>query len=84
VEVLYSPPGKTADDLIERVAYRLIPYGPVLVVTDDTAERDTVLGVGGLVSSCATFIQQVDGELGDQAEVLKNYNRRERARFRSR
>ena len=83
VEVIYSPAGKTADDLIERVAYRLKPYGPVLAVTDDFAERDTVMGVGGLISSCSTFINQVEAELGDQAADLKNHNRRERARFRN-
>ncbi len=82
VEVIYSPAGKTADDLIERVAYRLKPYGPVLVVTDDLAERDTVMGVGGLISSCANFIHQIEAELGDQAVDLKNHNRREQARFR--
>ena len=84
VEVIYSPAGKTADDLIERVAYRLTPYGPVLVVTDDFAERDMVMGVGGLISSCNTFISQVEAELGDQAVELKNHNRREHARFRNR
>src|SRR5262245_38478952 len=44
VEILFSPAGVTADQMIERVAYRLRSFGDVLVVTDDHAERDTVIG----------------------------------------
>src|SRR5882672_3552845 len=42
VEILYSRTGQTADQIIERAAYRLKSYGEVLVVTDDLAERETV------------------------------------------
>ncbi len=82
VEILYSRPGQTADDLIERVAYRFQPYGEVWVVTNDFAERDMVSGVGGLVQSCEMFIAQVRGALGDFAVDLKHHNRRERDGFR--
>lgn len=82
VEVLFSSGNKTADMLIERAAYRFREYGPVLVVTDDHAERDTVTGFGALASSCATFIAQVTGTLGEAATDLAAYNRRERERFR--
>lgn len=82
VEVLFSRAGQTADMLIERAAVRLRAYGEVLVVTDDHAERDTVSGFGGLVSSCALFITQVEDALGGLAADLKTYNRREQARFR--
>lgn len=84
VEVLYSQPGRTADDLIERTTFRLLPYGPVLVVTDDLAERDTVIGLGGLVSGCPVFIEQVREALGDSAADLRHHNRREQERFRQR
>ena len=83
VEVLFSRDGKTADDLIERAAYRLKEFGEVLVVTDDHAERDTVIGFGGLASSCPTFIAQVNGALDEMAFDLKTYNRKERQRFRN-
>jgi predicted RNA-binding protein with PIN domain len=43
MEILYASAGQTADDLIERAAHRLSAFGEVLVVTDDIAERDTVL-----------------------------------------
>ena len=47
VEVLFSRAGQTADQMIERTAYRFHAHGEVLVVTDDNAERDTVTGMGG-------------------------------------
>lgn len=83
LEVLYSRSGRTADDLIERAAYRLRTYGDVLVVTDDFAERDTVAAFGSLVSSCDLFIRQVGSVLDEAAEDLRRYNLQERDRFRS-
>src|SRR5687768_16625332 len=45
-EIIYSRAGQTADQLIERVTARMQPYGEVLVITDDHAERDTVISMG--------------------------------------
>ena len=39
LEILYSQGNQTADHMIERVTHRLLPYGPVVVVTNDHAER---------------------------------------------
>ncbi|HEX5220320.1 MAG TPA: NYN domain-containing protein [Verrucomicrobiae bacterium] len=82
VEVLFSKAGQTADDMIERAAHRFQPYGEVLAVTDDNAERDTVIALGGSASSCANFILMVEGALNDLAEDVKQYNRTERNRFK--
>src|SRR5205809_5343031 len=46
LEVFYSRAGQTADDIIERVAARMADFGEVLVVTDDYAERETVISMG--------------------------------------
>jgi len=81
MEVLYSKAGQTADDMIERTAYRLAPYGEVMAVTDDIAERETVSSMGGLASSCWNFIQTVESTLAELADDIKDYNRRERHRF---
>ena len=81
VEVLYSSAGQTADDLIERAAHRFQPYGEVLVVTDDFAERDTVSGFGGSVASCGNFIAMIQNSLANLTENLNNHNRSERNRF---
>jgi uncharacterized protein len=83
VEVLYSQGGQTADDLIERAAYRFAAYGEILAVTDDQAERETVISVGGLASSCDNFVRDVENTLAELTHEIKNHNRRERLRFRN-
>jgi predicted RNA-binding protein with PIN domain len=84
LEVLYSRSGQTADQMIERAAHRFGPYGEVLAVTDDHAERDMVIGLGGLASSCSNFIQTVEDTLADLSDDLKHHNRKERHQFRRR
>jgi predicted RNA-binding protein with PIN domain len=81
VEVLFSRAGQTADQMIERTAHRFADHGEVLVVTDDRAERELVAGLGGLVSSCANFIRQVEDALTGLQDELQNHNRAERNRF---
>jgi uncharacterized protein len=81
VEVLFSRAGQTADQMIERAAYRFGAYGEVLVVTDDVAERETVAGLGGFVSSCANFIGLIENALAELQDELLNYNRADRNRF---
>ncbi|MEI6340488.1 MAG: NYN domain-containing protein [Verrucomicrobiota bacterium] len=81
VEVLYSPPGKTADDLIERVAYRMQAYGEVLVVTNDIAERETVSASGAHTQCCEAFISEVEAAAGGMHQDLRTHNRREKDRW---
>lgn len=83
VEVLYSRAGQTADQMIERSTHRFAPFGEVLAVTDDFAERDIVIGLGGMASSCQNFIFTVEEALGELADDLKHHNRRERHRYNS-
>jgi len=82
MEILYSKPGQTADDLIERAAHRLCAFGDVLVVTDDFAERDTVLSLGAMTSSCANFLHTIETALQEMDSDLKRHNRGELGRFR--
>ena len=82
MEILYSRAGQTADDLIERAAHRLSAYGEVLAVTDDFAERDTVIALGGMASSCLNFIQTVETALAELHDDIKTHNRKERNRFK--
>ena len=82
VEILYSRAGQTADQIIERVTHRMSAYGEVLAVTDDNAERDTVIAMGGMASSCWSFIRTVSATLAEQQDELKTYNRAERTRFK--
>src|SRR5438477_4043372 len=71
LEIIYSRNGQTADDLIERAAYRFGAYGEVLAVTDDQAERDTVIGLGGMASSCFNFIETVERTLAELTQDIK-------------
>ncbi len=82
MEILYSRSGQTADDIIERVTHRMSAYGEVLAVTDDFAERDTVIAMGGMASSCLNFIQTVESALAELKDDIKVYNRSERNRFK--
>ena len=81
IEVLFSKSGQTADDMIERAAHRFQPYGEVLAVTNDTAERDTVTAMGGQAWSCELFISDMKNALSELAETVNHYNRTERNRF---
>jgi len=84
VEVLYSKAGQTADQMIERATHRFGEYGEILAVTDDFAERDTVISFGGSTSSCFSFIQTVENTLAELADDIKHHNRRERHKFQRR
>ena len=84
LEVVFSRKGKTADDLIERVAYRLKPHGEALAVTNDYAERDTVISMGGLAQSCEDFVRDIDRVLREREAFVKKHNRREANRYKRR
>jgi predicted RNA-binding protein with PIN domain len=81
IEVLYSSAGQTADQMIERAAYRFAQFGEILAVTDDVAERETVISMGGMAMNCANFIQTVESAVADLRDDIKAHNRRERQRF---
>ena len=84
LEIVFSRDSKTADDLIERTAYRLKPYGEALAVTNDYAERDTVISMGGLAQSCEDFVNDIERVLNERNNFLKQYNRREANRYKRR
>ena len=80
--MLFSKAGQTADDMIERAAHRFQPYGEVMAVTDDNAERETVIAMNGTVASCENFILMVKSALTDLAEDVKQHNQTERNRYK--
>ena len=84
VEILFSRAGQTADQMIERAAHRFQPYGEVLAVTDDIAERETVINLGGMASSCWNFIQTVQNTLVELQDEIKHHNRNEQNKFKRR
>jgi predicted RNA-binding protein with PIN domain len=82
LEILYSKAGQTADQIIERLVELLRPHGEALVVTDDHAERDTVMSLGGSASNCASFIGNVEAAVGDMSRDIKRRNEKEVAHFK--
>jgi predicted RNA-binding protein with PIN domain len=81
LEILFSRAGQTADQMIERAAHRFQPFGEVLAVTDDIAERETVIALGGMAASCWNFIQTVETALAEVERDIKHHNRQERNKF---
>ncbi|MBT5846215.1 MAG: hypothetical protein HOH86_06440, partial [Verrucomicrobiales bacterium] len=73
-----------ADDLIERTAHRLKPYGEALAVTNDFAERDTVISLGGMAQSCEEFIKDIQRVMKERNHFVKTHNRREANRYKRR
>jgi len=84
LEILYSHANQTADQMIERAAHLFKAYGEVLVVTNDSAERDTVSGVGGMTSNCDNFIHTIRDALSEFDRAVRHHNEKERAKFRAR
>ena len=84
MEIIYSKSGQTADDIIERVTAKLVNYGEVLVVSNDFAERDTVVSVGGNVCACDYFIRLIQGTYDDFQKQLQRRNQAELKRFKNR
>jgi predicted RNA-binding protein with PIN domain len=83
LEVLFSRKGQTADDMIERAAYRFQDYGEVLAVTNDNAERNIVIHMGGMAESCSNFIHTVEATLSGMADDVLRHNRQEQLRYRA-
>lgn len=74
LQVFYSGSGKTADDIIERLAAKYAERYELTVVTEDQLERTTVeafgawtIGVEGLVDKW----RRAEGELREKIERLK-------------
>ena len=81
-EIIYSEPGQSADEVIERVTHRLASYGPVVAVTNDRAEQETVRAMGGHAVHCEEFVTQVKRTLSSQKSSILEHNRKERASFK--
>jgi len=57
--IQYPPRGKTADTLIERIVYQISDRTQVVVVTQDRAEADLILGLGARVWSASRLLEEM-------------------------
>ena len=60
LQVIYAGGGKTADDVIERLAAKYAPTTSVSVVTEDVAERITVAAFGATWMSAKSFAERIE------------------------
>jgi len=68
IEVIFSDPGKTADDVIERLVAQAAQRQQIRVVTSDNVERQVVEGLGaasisaeGFEQECRIVMRELDG-----------------------
>ena len=71
VEVVFSPGDKTADTIIERLAYDAPDHNAVIVVSSDHSVRDTVEASGVHSVSCRTFIEMMERERAQLRTTLR-------------
>ena len=57
--VRYAAPGQTADTVIERMVYEAPDRAQIVVVTQDRAEANLVLGLGAQVWSAARLAEEL-------------------------
>ena len=63
VETLFSPSDKTADTVIEQLAFQAGTDGGVVVVTSDRLERNTTEAAGAETIACSVFLDQLNETL---------------------
>ncbi|MCA1808780.1 MAG: NYN domain-containing protein [Kiritimatiellia bacterium] len=79
VEVVFSPAGRTADEVITGMVQTAPRPAQILVVTSDRPERETADGAGAATMSCGIFLQT----LAAQQALLSAHLARRAVRNRS-
>jgi predicted RNA-binding protein with PIN domain len=78
VEIVYSPSGKTADDVIERMVGESEQRRLILVVTSDNVERQVVETLGAQSVSAELFELEVAAELRELERLIREHSHRSR------
>ncbi len=69
-ETLFSPPGKTADTVIEQLVCGAERPAEICVVTSDRSENDGIRASGAEAMSCAMFLDQWDQARRQLSELI--------------
>lgn len=77
LEVIFSPKGKTADEVIERAVAQAPGRANILVVTSDGVERQIVQTLGASCLSAEAFAVEVQDALRDLARLVRQHGRAE-------
>ena len=75
IQVFYSPRGRTADAVIERLAATYAQEHELMIVTDDTLEQHTAASFGATPLSTDLFKQMVEAAEGEFHRQLKRRRR---------
>jgi predicted RNA-binding protein with PIN domain len=78
LQVIYTGSGRTADDVIERLAIRYATQYDITVATDDRAEQDVVAAAGGHCMSVDALRRHIEATKREQQDWLKRYRRRDK------
>lgn len=76
LEVIFSPRGKTADEVIERTVSQTERRSLILVVTSDNVERQIVETLGAQTVSAEMFQVEVAAELRELEKDVRHHGRR--------
>ncbi|NNE93295.1 MAG: NYN domain-containing protein [Verrucomicrobiales bacterium] len=76
LQVMYSSSGKTADDVIERLATKYADKYDITVATDDRAEQDIVISVGGYAISSDTLRDKIERAESEMIRFLEQRRKR--------
>lgn len=76
LQVFYTGEGQTADALIEALARRYAESYDITVATDDRAEQDVVVGVGGHAMSSEALRDRMEAGHRSRQDWLKRHRRR--------
>ena len=76
LHVVYSPFGKTADDVIERLVAQAGQRDRILVVSSDNLIRHTVEALGATSTSCELFELEVEAALRDLTAAVRAHTHR--------
>jgi predicted RNA-binding protein with PIN domain len=74
LDLVFSEPGKTADDVIERLVARSEHRAKIVVVTSDSLERQTVESMGAHSLSAEAFERAVEAALRDLAGSVQRHS----------
>lgn len=74
LEVVFSPKGKTADEVIERCVANHVRQHRITVVTSDGVERQIVETLGADCLSAEAFAVEVEAALRDLAKSVREHS----------
>jgi len=77
IDVVYSPPGRSADTVIENLVWKAVRPEDILVVTSDRLERDGASASGADTMASSLFISMIKDQQGYLSARIKKMNKQQ-------